>query len=338
MKTKTVYLEAEGDCVIGWAEHTKGTWHYPQEKINYEYIALGDVEYTPKNGKWESSTRGEESDIITQIKRIFIIGKFEYLSSTDGFLFKFNANAPFLAPDRWKDITGLVKISKENYLPELIWAGLPDSLVFWEVRISSYNQIKEKKPPIKKEIGYIITADSIVNINYLLKVIKRRLSLIGVEHHTKKEKKSIILTMHEIYQIDHIKEMLAVVNIAVYGLTKNKEQATRIGYLRDDPKMQIFLKNKIFDQNSIKDIRVKFECCSKPYILLVLNKKFSIPKEICLEIDGVIISTTTLDLEKNLDKIILPIDMDYYRLNILKSSLNQPLPAVNIKPLSKENN
>jgi len=338
LQTKSVYAEAKGDCVVGRGEYIKGVWHYADSKLTFEYVGLGDVEYAKKNGKWERTTRGEQSDILAQIKRLLKFDKFEYIGSLDGYLYQFKANIPFLAPGQWKELTGFLRISTRNFLPELIWAGLPDSSVYWETKIYNYNKVTCIKPPVRNWNNYFVSVDSTFNRANFLKALKRRLDIIDVDYQSKKSAEGIILTLPQEYSIEDIRAMLAPGMVNVYGLTINKQDATKVGYLKDDIKSPLFLTEKLLDQNDIKSAQVKFDALSRPYILISLNQKFNVPTEIVFEIDSIILGTATLDIPKKIDKIKFYIDMGYYELDILKAALVQPLPVISLKQIAMEIN
>jgi hypothetical protein len=187
LQTQTVYTQAQGDCIIERIEHNKGTWYAAGQTINFEYFGLGDMQYSRSEGKWGLSTRGEESDALTQITRVLEFDNFEYIGFEEGFLYNFKANIPFIAPDRWKEITGRLKISARNYLPEEIWTGLPDSSVYWKIELSDYNKKKILKPPISQWRSYLLNSD----FEYV-KPMKRRMELFEIDYRLKKVKEDII--------------------------------------------------------------------------------------------------------------------------------------------------
>lgn len=338
MKTKTTQVKSAGDCLIGWAEHSRGLWDYGGIKEEFEYIGLGDIEYEKRDKKWEMSSRGEEANIFAQIKRMLNFDKFEYLDLKEGFNYRFKPNVPFLAPEQWEQMTGSLRISQKNFLPELIWAGLPDSSVYWQVKLSQFNRLKNINSPVNKWNDYLLTTDSLFCLDKLRKIIKRRLSLIGVNYRLRKEDSLIMLTMPEQYKTEDIAELLTRGKVVVYGLTENQKEATKIGYLRDNPKQPLFFTTKIMEQHNIKDAKIKFDACLRPYILLLLSKRFSLPQTLCFEVDEVIVGIASLDKPQKMDKIVIYLDMGYYQTNILKASLIQPLPAINIKPIFKGHN
>lgn len=333
LQTKTVYTEAQGDCVIGRGEHIHGMWHYSDSKLKFEYIGLGDIEYSKKNGKWQRSSRGEESNILAQIKRLLKFDKFEYIGSEKEFLYRFKANIPFLAPGRWKEMVGFIKISKRYFLPEVIWAGLPDSSVYWEIKLSKYNKKKRIKSPVDDWNNY-----SLIAAGDYLKRVKRRLKLIDIDYRIKKKGEDIIVTMPKQYTVEGIKTMFSSGILNVYGLTQRKDDATKIAYLKDNIKKPLFLTEKLLDQHDIKDAKIKFDEVSRSYIQISLKKKFILPSAIAFELDGTILGIATLDTLRKIDKIRLYTDMQYYDIQIIRASLLQSLPSIDIKSIVEELN
>ena len=98
LETKSVYTEAKGVCVICRGEHICGIWSSPDSKLDFEYIGLGDIEYSKTKNRWQELARGDESNIFGQIERLLKFDKFEYIGSEKEFLYRFKVNIPFLVP------------------------------------------------------------------------------------------------------------------------------------------------------------------------------------------------------------------------------------------------
>lgn len=338
VQTKSVYSEARGNCVVGRGEHVKGDWHYADTKLAFEYIGLGDIEYTKQEGTWKETPRGEESDILAQIKRLLQFDKFEYTGLLDGYVYQFKANIPFLAPDRWKELTGLIQISPRNYLPEFVWAGLPDSSVYWEARLFNYNKVKRIESPVRDWNTYLVSVDTMHDTRGLRSAIKRRLDLIDADYRTKKTDEGIMLTLPKEYSSEDVETMLAPGMVNVYGLSDNKQDATKVGYLEDDITRPLFLKTKVLDQNDIKSVSIKFDGVSRPYMLISLREKFRFPAEIAFEVNRRFIGTAALDNPGKVDKIKFYFDMGYYEMSIIAACVAQQLPPLSIKKIATEKN
>ena len=229
LETKSVYAEAKGDCVICRGEHICGIWSSPDSELNFEYIGLGDIEYSKTKNGWQELARGDESNIFGQIERLLKFDKFEYIGSEKEFLYRFKVNIPFLVPNRRKEMVGLIKISKRDYLPKMIWAGLPDSSVYWEIELYNYNKKKRIKFPVKDWRSYSINGPGF-SVDYI-KEIKRRLDLIDIDYRIKKRDNDVILTMPKYYNMEDIRIMLSNRILNVYGLVECKEDACKVSYL-----------------------------------------------------------------------------------------------------------
>lgn len=333
LRTQSVYAEAEGDCVLGRGEHVYGSWHYEDKELSFEYIGIRDVQYNKEHGVWRESPRGEESDILTQIERIIEFDAFEFMTSDRAYTYRFKANIPFLAPGRRKEMIGIMRISRRNLLPEMIWAGLPDSSVYWNLEISNYNKKTQIKAPVRGWRNYIL-----VGAYDHAEAVKRRIELLDIEYRIKKDGDDIILSAPDYLTIEDIEMALATAVLTVYGVAKDKESATRVGYLRGDDNVPIFLGSELANRNDIKNARIKFDEGSRSYIELSLHKKQEFPSEIVFEADSVVLDLVRLDITKKIDKIRLYTDMRYYNMLLLRASLLQPLPKIVIKPMVEERN
>ncbi len=333
LQTQSVYAEADGDCVMGRGEHVYGLWHYEDKELSFEYVGIGDVEYHKEHGTWRESPRGEESDILTQIERILEFDAFEFMTSDKAYTYRFRANIPFLAPGRRKEMIGIIKISNRNFLPEMIWAGLPDSSVYWEIELSNYNKRTHIKVPVRVWLKYVLVGA----IDHI-EVVKRRLELLDIEYRIKKDGDDILLSAPNYLTIEDIETALSTKVLNVYDVAKDKESATRVGYLRGDGNNSIFLGNKFLNEDDIKNARIKFDEGSRPYIEFSLHKKQEVPSEIIFEADSVLLGIVRLDIRRKIDKIKLYTDMRYYNMLLLRASLLQPLPKIVLKSMVEERN
>jgi len=329
LRTMSVATEAKGICVVGRGEHVRGIWYASDRELQFEYIGIGDIEYGRKNGMWQRSSRGEESDILTQIKRLLEFDKFEYFVSEKYFSYRFKANIPFLAPGRRKEMIGLIMISKRDFLPKKIWAGLPDSSVFWEIEISDYNKRKRIKSPIQNWNTY-----SFIGSDDDMKSAKKRLKLIDVDHVLKMNGANITLTMPNYFGLEDITRMLSNRTLNMYAVTEQKEDAKRIAY--DASNIPVFLTDKLFDENDIKDAKIRRDRSSRFYLELSLKKKVTPPSTIAFELDGSIVGKETLDTSKKINKLNLYTNMQYFDMQILRASLLQPLPSISLERIIEE--
>ena len=333
MQTQSVYSGAKGDCVIGRGEHVHGSWHYEDKELSFEYVGIGDIEYHKEHGMWIESPRGEESDILTQIERILEFDAFDFMTSDKTYTYHFKANIPFLAPGRRKEMIGIIKVSKQNFLPEMIWAGLPDSSVFWKIMFSNYNKIKNIKAPVRAWRNYIL-----VGAYRHAEAIKRRFELLDIDFQIKKDGDDIFLSAPQHLTNVDIESALSTSVLSAYDVAEDKENATRVGYLEDNDSVRIFLGDKLLDRDDIKNAQIKFDEVARLYIELTFHKKHDFPSEIAFEVDSVVHSTVRLDTTKKIDRIKLYTDMRYYNMQLLRASILQPLPKIVSQPIVEERN
>jgi hypothetical protein len=340
MKTNTTFIQAGGSCVVGRAERNKVQWtSQGSPALTYEYIGLGDIEYQKKNGKWEQSARGEESNMFARVTRMLDFDKFEFISDSQPgvYAYRFKANVPFLAPDKWKQMVGTLLISQKTYLPVLVWAGLPDSSVYWQVSITRYNRVKDINSPVKTWADYVLRGrDSMIEAKQLSSQLKKRLASLGIPYKLNRKDSLLVLSTQAQYNQGDISDMLeTMAPVSIYGLAETPNNARRVSRLAgsDQP---VYLNGLIADQSVIKEARVLFDDISRPFLSVALKNKRDIPSRVCLEIDNSVVSIISVDKPGKLSKLHFYINtMGYLQLNILKSSLNQGLPLIEVKELPK---
>ncbi|MGB3478318.1 MAG: hypothetical protein WBB67_04070 [bacterium] len=331
LQTQAVYTTAQGECIIGRVEHNKGQWRSADIALDFEYCGMGDIQYGKADNEWELSTRGEESDILTQIERVLEFDKFEYIGIEQGYLYNFKANIPFLAPGRWKEITGWLKISQGNYLPEEIWTGLPDSSVYWKIELADFNKKKSIKPPVHEWHSYALG----LSIEYA-EPVKRRIDLLDIDCRLAKTEEEIILVVPKQYNVEDIREILSSRRLTAYRVVKNKGLAQKVAYLNNQKAVPIYLADRLFDRENIKGAKIKFDGASEPYIEISLHEKIMSVQQIAFEIDNILVSTLTLDTEEKIGKINLYTDMPYYEMQILIGGLLEYLPPVEVREVFEE--
>jgi len=335
MKTRFLLASASGECMIGKGERLKGYWDRGGKLQNFEYIGVGDIEYVRIDGDWEKSPRGEQSDVFTQIKRILTFGDFEYEGFDDSYLYRFRANVPFLAPDRRKEMIGSIRVSAENYLPEIIWAGLPDSSVYWQSRIFDYNEYKDIKPPIREYRHFYVHVNERAR-NDLYDVIERRLDLLELNYRLEPWQDRHLLSLPIQYELEDVQSILSPGGLNVYVVVDERESAERIAYLKNDMYAPVFVSDLLFTEGDVKDAEIKFDARSTPYIALRLHKRRRMPRAIGFEVDSVLVATTALDTLPEMDRINLYPEMQYHDLEILRALIKEPLGAIDISPASGE--
>jgi len=336
MKTRTTDVTGRGVCVIGWGEHIKGRWQSSANSFDFEYFGINDLEYSHKDGLWNEAARGEESNIFIQIQRMLEFDKFEFLDKEPNYHYRFKANVPFLAPDKWKEMIGKMRISPKNFLPEFVWAGLPDSSVFWQVQIKDFNRTGYIEAPKAEWHDFRLTADSLTDIEKLAAAVKRRLALCGVPFRLKTVDRTLVLSMPAGFKASDIGDLLTPGRTAIHWLTTDKTKAVKIGYLLDDLKQPLLLTGEAIESQGIKDCRLQIDRASRLFLQLVMKRKLDRPGSLCLEVDSLIIAQMAIDKGQSLSTIRIDINMGYYQMNIIRAAIVQPLPPINITLASGE--
>ena len=325
--------EASGECVIGLGEHIQGRWH-GETTVSFEYIGLGDTEYGKENGGWREFARGEESDFFTQVTRVLEFDKFEYQGYDNGYVYHFKAQIPFLAPVRWKEMIGMLKISDRTFLPEAVWAGLPDSSVFWEMHLSRYNRKRSISAPVRDQARFILSGRSQDNT----RAIKRRLDALDITYSVEKYAEDIVLNLPKHYSVADVQKIVEQKQLVVYNVASSKDDAARVGYVYGDISKPVYLADTFAVASNIKDARIAFDAVSRPFLEITLKEKRMSPHEIAYEVDGEIVGRAMLDTQKKIDKIRLYTNMYYFDLQVLRVSLLEPLPPIEIKLLNEGSN
>jgi hypothetical protein len=325
LKTPIVFTEAQGVCHVERCEHVTGLWRSDDRELTFEYYGFNDIEYSRESNQWTESSRGDEADIVTQVNRLLEFDKFEYVGLSDQYVYRFKANIPFLIPGRWKEMTGVLKISPQTYLPEIVWAGLADSTAYWEIFIHHYNTKQRIEPPMQDKHPFVLrdAAD-------YWKKIERRFELVGIECELKPDNRDVILTLPSYYTIGDVEEVLSSRTLKIYGVTMDKEKALRVAYLLDNKSLPVLLSEEVLDEADMKDAKIHFDGASTPFIEVGFNKRRIGYEEIVYEVDGVLHGVATLDTLKKMDKLRLYLDMTYNEMQQLRAVLLQPLPLIDI--------
>ncbi len=327
LRTQAVYTTAHGVSVIERGEHVQGSWFSPDSEVPFEYYGFGDIEYSREQGRWQSMSRGDESDILAQITRLLEFRTFEYLGLDDTYNYTFKANIPFLVPGRWKEMIGAMNISTRNYLPTVIWAGLPDSTVYWRIELFDYNRSKKIDPPVRTWSTYRI------NLGHdYMKTLKKRMELVDIAHRIDRKGQDILLSIQQYFTLDDVQDILRVRPVRVYGVTQDKQNAKRVAYLRGDETKPLYLTEVMCSEHDFKHADIKFDGASRPYLQIKLRDKYTLTSMVAFEVDSIIAGTAVLDTLKKIDTITMHSNMSFYELQLLKAYILQPLPEVELKP------
>lgn len=333
LKTQAVMAEASGECVVGLGEHIKGVLR-GDTTMGFEYVGLGDKEWSWQDGVWQERVRGEQSDFFAQITRVLEFDKFEYRGFDNGYVYDFKATVPFLSPGGWKEIRGILRISDKTFLPDNVWVGLPDSSVFWRMELSHYNKRQSISAPIKNAAHYMLVGTSSQHTS----AINRRLKLLGIEHRIEEHDGTIILTVPQYYTTADVQTMLGERRLIIYGTTFSQEQAVKIDYVHGDESRPVYLADTFATKYDITDIRISFDTRLRPYMEIRLSEKRASTHGFACEVDGEIVGVTTLDRRGRIDKIRMYTSMSYHDLQVLRAVLLEPLPAMRVAPVTEDNN
>ncbi|MDH4211533.1 MAG: hypothetical protein OEV79_08795 [candidate division WOR-3 bacterium] len=328
-KLRFIRVEGIGFCVIGEGEKLSGTWYGEGGEQEFEYIGLGDIEYSKKDRAWEQVSRGEESDIFTQITRILSTSKFDYEGKGKGYEYVFKANIPFLDPERRKEMVGKITISPDNFLPDFIWAGLPDSSTYWTAQIFDYNSTKEIKAPTKDKREYLIRPE--IEKREGMGSLERRLELLSLDYRLRENGEGFLLQLPLHYGLEDAAKFLKPGGMALYAVTDERKDAGRIGYLKGDVQKPLFLTERLAADRDIKDVKIRFDRSSALYMSLKLRGKRLLPRMVALEVDSTLVATATLDTLVKSDRIDLYPEMQYTEMEILRAYILQPLGGYEVK-------
>jgi len=328
MKMRFVSVKAKGYCEVGKGERLSGLWYGAGETQEFEYVGLGDAEYSRKGSEWERDSRGEQSDVFAQITRIVTADKFEYRGFDEGYWYRFMANVPFLEPERRKEMIGIMKISSDNFLPSYIWAGLPDSSKFWTAHLSAYNSSRSITPPTRDRKDYLVNTGP-ENDDY--RSLQKRLDLLGIDYRIRKTGQGLLLSVPGYYELGDIEVMLRPGGLVLYGVVPQGKDAVQTGYLKGDPDKPVFLSGSLMMEHEVTSAELRFDQRSTPYVSLKLRQKHTMPATVALEVDGILIAAVAIDTSRKLNRIELYPDMQYHEMELLRAYILQPLGVFEIK-------
>ena len=328
-KLRFVRMEGSGYCVIGEGEKLSGTWHGEGADQEFEYIGLGDIEYSRMGRAWEQLSRGEESDIFAQIQRILSTKKYSYQGQDNGYEYAFKANIPFLDPGRRKEMIGMITISPGNFLPDFIWAGLPDSSTYWTARIFDYNSRKKIGSPTKDKSEYAIVRRSQEHED--MNSVERRLDLLSLDYRLEDTGEDFLLRLPLHYGLDDGGTFLKPGGLALYAVANQQQESSRIAYLHGDAGKPVYLTDLLATDQDIKDVKIGFDRSSALFMSLRFRKKSMFPHMVALEVDSILIATAPLDTLRKSDRINLYPEMQHNEIEILRAYILQPLGAYEVR-------
>jgi hypothetical protein len=328
-KLRSIRVEGRGNCVIGKGERLSGKWYGDGGEQEFEYIGLGDIEYSKKGRTWEQVSRGEESDIFTQITRILSTEEFNYEGRDGAYEYVFKANVPFLDPLRRKEMVGVMTISTDNYLPDFVWAGLPDSSTYWTAKIFDYNSAKYIGSPVKEKQEYFVLRKNRSNEGG--EALERRLDLLSLDYWLHENREGFVLGLPLQYGMEDVETFLKPGGMVLYAVTDERKDAKRIVYLKGDVQKPVYLTERLATDRDLKDVKIRFDQSSALNISLMLRGKRVLPSMVALEVDSILVATATLDTSTKSDRIDLYPEMQYTEIEILRAYVLQPLGAYEVK-------
>lgn len=315
--------------MIGEGEKLSGTWFGEGTAQQFEYVGLGDIEYSRTDRGWERLSRGEESDIFAQITRILSTKIYSYQGQDEGYEYVFKANIPFLDPGRRKEMVGLMTISPRNFLPDFVWAGLPDSSTYWTARLFDYNSKKEIKPPVKDKSEYLIIPGNVETEGR--SSLEKRLKLLSLDYRLEDIGEGFLLRLPLHYGLDDAMTFLKPGGMALYAVAEEQQESGRIAYLMGDARQPVYLTELLATDRDIKDVKISFDRSAALCMSLRLRRKRLLPFMVAIEVDSILIGTAPLDTLKKSDRIDLYPEMQYNEIEILRGYILQPLGAYEVR-------
>ncbi len=132
-----------GTVILPDTEERSGFWSTLDGKVPVEAKARGEVEYSLEDSAWTIHARGEETGFLAQLERALAFDSFRAPEKKGKYLeIRFVPNLQFLNPMGAKKLSGTIRIREDRMLPEEITARSPDSSVFWQVKLSNFDQAK----------------------------------------------------------------------------------------------------------------------------------------------------------------------------------------------------
>lgn len=325
-----VHVQGAGRCVIGRGEQVRVRWDGPSGVQELEYVGLGDVEYARSGGEWRRGSRGEQSDVLTQVRRILIAEEYDYrgLDVEGGYQYHFKANVPFLAPLRRKEMVGVLSVAADNYLPSYIWAGLPDSSVYWTVRIFKYNADRAITPPVRERQAFLITSPTAAGG---CAALERRLELAGVDYQLRRHGPDCWLSVPAHYTQADIEDLVRPGGLSVYEVAVESAAARSTRYLMGDPNRPVLVSDVLLTERDVASAAVRFDRRTTPYLALKLRQKHALPRTLAFEVDSVLVATATIDTTAKLDRIDVYPDMSYHEIEFLRARMIEPLGRCEVR-------
>jgi hypothetical protein len=149
-----------GTVILPDTEERSGFWSTLDGKVPVQAKARGEVEYSLEDSAWTIHARGEETGFLAQLERALAFDSFRVPEKKGEYLeIRFVPNLQFLNPMGAKKLSGTIRIRKDRMLPEEITARSPDSSVFWQVKLSNFDQARPIAFPFVRQWRVSLTPD-----------------------------------------------------------------------------------------------------------------------------------------------------------------------------------
>jgi hypothetical protein len=171
-----------GTVFLPDTEERNGYWQTIDGRVSLHMKARGETEYSREDSLWTIHTRGEETGFLIQLERALSLDSFRTPAKKDKYLsVTFVPSLPFLDPTQTRRLTGTIRIRKDRMLPEEITARSPDSSVYWQVRLGSFDQAEPIAFPfVRQWCATLLTLSENVELEDTL-ILRDRFRAAGYE-------------------------------------------------------------------------------------------------------------------------------------------------------------
>lgn len=144
-----VELQFDGVCVLSGQEERRGYQRFDSESTWVWLMGFDDIEYELRGGGWSIHPRGEETDLLTQLRRVMGFGNFKLIEEGQaGFVFRFQPNLAFLDPTFEKELWGVMEVGRGDLLPRRVEAQDSAGTIGLLVELWGYNRVQRLVPPV----------------------------------------------------------------------------------------------------------------------------------------------------------------------------------------------
>lgn len=323
-----VELQFEGVCVLPAQEERRGYQWFDSGSTQVWLMGFDDIEYELRDQRWSIHPRGEETELLTQLRRVMRLGGFELIEETPTrFIFSFRPNLAFLDPTFEKELWGVMEVGRPDLLPSRIEAQDSAGTIGLVVELWGYNRAHRLKPPIPTRtlisLAYgELSADS---IRVLGELVSKRFEQLGFSIRFEPETRTLIVN-GPISQA-RVESLLSLGEPRLYRVGPNRS-----------------LLAQLCGPEGVGRARVGFDPWQRPFIRVNLTPigaralKDLAPGELwALTIDGEVL-TTRLDSSGEVRSISWSNGFSYWDFERIAAIINSgPLPTrVSVIGVEKE--